>query len=435
MLFGSGIALAVESLGTFSWQLAPFCNVLTLTIARDGPIATVSGYDDGCGAGQRQAAVGSAFPNPDGTVGIGLTVLNPTAAASTIQALIGAGTSSGSWKDQTGNAGAFVFNPGSSPAGSPRPSGGSCPPDSVKSGPICIDKYEASVWDTAGNPELVQKIRAGTVTLAELQSGGAIQRGTTNSNYGAGCSDSGNSCVNIYAVSIAGVTPSRFISWFQAAVAPRNSGKRLPTNAEWQAAALGTAVVPSNPILLGCHIDNSGGVADATGLRSCVSEVGAFDMVGNLWEWVADWVTVVTCGSWGDFSDDNQCLGDGAGGGFDSPPSALLRGGSFINYRGSRAGVFTVSGGPPSSAAATLGFARPARNWKSRHGHPPHDQQRLTKRKELRHPPSHDSADLHVPTAIESRRGHHTICPVGPFGPSSRMTAVTPKQIEALASS
>jgi hypothetical protein len=47
--------------------------------------------------------------------------------------------------------------------------------------------------------------------------------------------------VNIYAVSIPGVTPSRFITWFQAAAAARNAGKRLPSNAEWQATGAGDA--------------------------------------------------------------------------------------------------------------------------------------------------------------------------------------------------
>jgi hypothetical protein len=121
LLLFSGAASAVESLGTFTWQLFPFCNVLTLTIVSDGPIATVSGYDNGCGAGQRQAVVGSAFPNPDGTVGIGVTILSATGLPSHVQALIAAGGASGTWKDEGGQSGAFQFNPGSSPSGSPRP--------------------------------------------------------------------------------------------------------------------------------------------------------------------------------------------------------------------------------------------------------------------------------------------------------------------------
>src|SRR5712691_11542219 len=121
---------------------------------------------------------------------------------------------------------------------------------------------------------------------------GAIQHGATGDDYGSGCPPTGNGCVNFYAVSIPGVTPSGFITWFQAAAAARNSGKRLPTNAEWQAAALGTS--DGAP----CNV-SSGSVA-VTGTAGCVSDVGAFDMVGNLSEWVADWVPRSTfpCGSW-----------------------------------------------------------------------------------------------------------------------------------------
>jgi hypothetical protein len=223
---------------------------------------------------------------------------------------------------------------------------GVCPPDSVKVGPTCIDTYEASVWEVpAGSLALIQKIQAGTVTLAELQAG-AFQRGATSDDYGAGCPDTGNGCVNFYAVSIAGATPSRFLTWFQAAAAARNAGKRFPANAEWQAAALGT---PDGAL---CNV-SGGGVANTGSAAGCVSDVGAFDMVGNLFEWVADWVPrSTTCGSWGGFSDDAQCL---AGAATTGAPGALLRGGVF--GVGTLAGVFAVDGfSAPSSAGSNIGF-------------------------------------------------------------------------------
>src|SRR4051812_40618467 len=44
----------------------------------------------------------------------------------------------------------------------------SCPPDSaLVGGTICVDKYEASVWETT-NASVIAKIKAGTVTLADL---------------------------------------------------------------------------------------------------------------------------------------------------------------------------------------------------------------------------------------------------------------------------
>ena len=154
-----------------------------------------------------------------------------------------------------------------------------CPPDSVQSGTVCMDKYEASVWDLTGvpggtKPKLVKAIQGGTVTLADLLAAGAVQRGLALGDLAAaGCPDTGNGCVNVYAVSIPGVTPATFITWFQAAAAARNSLKRLPTNQEWQVAALGT------PDGAPCNL--SGPTLAVTGTAGCVSDVGAFDMVGD----------------------------------------------------------------------------------------------------------------------------------------------------------
>jgi hypothetical protein len=229
-----------------------------------------------------------------------------------------------------------------------------CPPDSVRSGTTCIDTYEASVWQTTDAPTIA-KIKDGTVSLANLTAAGAIRRGAAGDDYGAGCPDTGNDCTDVYAVSIPGVIPSRFLTWFQAAAAARNAGKRLPSNAEWQAAALGTpdtGGVDDNSTT--CNTDNLIPGPSLTGARSgCVSDVGAFDMVGNLWEWVADWVPLsTTCAGWGGFSDDLMCLaGAGATGGL----GALLRGGDFS--AGADAGVFAVYGNlAPSDAYSNIGF-------------------------------------------------------------------------------
>jgi hypothetical protein len=117
-----------------------------------------------------------------------------------------------------------------------------CPSDSVAVGPICIDKYEASVWNIAPMQEkLIRRVQRGRAKVADLTSGGAIQDGITADDYdSANCPDTGNGCTRVYAVSIPGVSPARFLTWFQAAAACRNAGKRLLTNVEWQAAAFGT---------------------------------------------------------------------------------------------------------------------------------------------------------------------------------------------------
>jgi hypothetical protein len=79
-----------------------------------------------------------------------------------------------------------------------------CPPDSVVSGTVCMDTYEASVWrvpnPTTINKSLVAKIQQGKATAADLTAGGATQLGIGLTDDYAPCADSGQNCTNdIYA--------------------------------------------------------------------------------------------------------------------------------------------------------------------------------------------------------------------------------------------
>jgi hypothetical protein len=113
-------AVEAQVLGTFSWQLQPFCNVVTATIVQQGAQYTVDGYDDQCGAAQRAPLVGLAILNPDGTVGFGLHVVTvPGGRSVEIDARISPATLGGAWRDSVGNAGTFAF--GAHSGGSPRP--------------------------------------------------------------------------------------------------------------------------------------------------------------------------------------------------------------------------------------------------------------------------------------------------------------------------
>lgn len=193
----------------------------------------------------------------------------------------------------------------------------------VRVGPVCVDTYEASVFPNAD--------------------GSGMQLGVSGDDYttAAGCSDDGQDCTGIFAVSQVEVEPSRFITWFQAQQACANVGKRLLRNGEWQMAATGT----SDSDLV-CNIAGS---IDNTGENmNCVSRWGAFDMVGNVEEWVEDWVPCsTTCGSWTVGDQDSQCL---AGAATTGEPGALIRGGHHASDE--NAGVFAVRGldGPPSTS-------------------------------------------------------------------------------------
>ena len=114
-----------------------------------------------------------------------------------------------------------------------------CQSGMVQSGATCIDSYEASLWKLTDAPAQ-RTIKEGR-ELPRYCLEQAVQVGINGVDYtDAQCQFNGGGCKDIYALSMPAVIPARSINYFIAAAACRNSGKRLPSNAEWQAAALGT---------------------------------------------------------------------------------------------------------------------------------------------------------------------------------------------------
>jgi hypothetical protein len=89
-------------------------------------------------------------------------------------------------------------------------------------------------------------------------------------------------------VSINGVAPWRYLSQNQAEVACAKAGKRLPTTKEWRLSALGTPDVATDWTSDDCHVAKnwSSQPGNAGAGKKCVSSAGAYDMIGNVWEWV-----------------------------------------------------------------------------------------------------------------------------------------------------
>jgi hypothetical protein len=113
---------AAQTIGTFRWQLQPYCNLITVIVTQVGSVYTLEGTDDQCGASQAASVTGTAFPNPDGTIGLGFNVVAaPGGAPSHIDATVTLPAASGTWRDSQGNSGSFVLTSGGGTGGSPRP--------------------------------------------------------------------------------------------------------------------------------------------------------------------------------------------------------------------------------------------------------------------------------------------------------------------------
>lgn len=139
----SSVASA-QPLGSFKWQLQPYCNVLTFNVIGEGGNFTIDGTDDLCGALEKASATGLAFWNGNGTIGFGVTIVTPPEGRPVhVSATINLVTLSGTWSDSAGNSGTFVFTPGAGAPGSPRPA--------TLGGPVKISvPYNLAVGATSG---------------------------------------------------------------------------------------------------------------------------------------------------------------------------------------------------------------------------------------------------------------------------------------------
>lgn len=216
----------------------------------------------------------------------------------------------------------------------------SCPSDMIAVGGFCIDKYEASLDDATKLGSI-----GGQTTTAKAQSRSFL--------------------------------PQVKITWFQAAQACANVGKRLCTRQEWLSAARGTPDTGSNPVGADdCNIKSNGVVV--TGSRSkCVSTDGVLDLTGNVAEWVDEWYVTgapvevdpikwsqtLSFQPWGQASiDTKDNTWNINGRGFDAAnaavsgiPVAAIRGGSHLD--GEAAGRMALDARyTPTTALDNVGF-------------------------------------------------------------------------------
>ena len=155
---------SAQPLGTFRWQLHPYCNVVTLAVTQVGPTQyRFEGLDDLCGAATRAAVTGLAVANLDGTLEFGWTIVS-AAGPQHVDVTFSIAPLGGPWRDNGGNTGTLIFNPGAV-SGPPRPGG---------LGAIAINpaQVQARINGACGAGQYVQAVNAdGTVTCGSDASG------------------------------------------------------------------------------------------------------------------------------------------------------------------------------------------------------------------------------------------------------------------------
>lgn len=110
VLAASLTASAQSTIGPVSWQLQPYCNVVTLTLYAGPAGFSLEGTDDLCGASDKGSAIGVASPNNSGNYTLNFTIVTaPAGKPVHVSAVISPATGSGTWSDSLGNGGTFAF--------------------------------------------------------------------------------------------------------------------------------------------------------------------------------------------------------------------------------------------------------------------------------------------------------------------------------------
>jgi serine/threonine protein kinase len=146
--------------------------------------------------------------------------------------------------------------------------------------------------------------------------------------------------------------PVVYVEWAQAGAYCQWAGRQLPTEAQWEKAARGTDgwIYPWGNAAASCDHANyaecKGNMIAVGNYETGKSPYGAYDMAGNVWEWVTDWYDDTYYHSQSEWNNPS---------GSTSGTSRVVRGGSWISYPNLIRSANRGSNGP-AEAFNDIGF-------------------------------------------------------------------------------
>lgn len=155
-------AASAQSLGTFSFALAPYCNNAVMVVTQEGSTYRLAGWDDNCGAVQRFPITGTIAFNLDGTLNISFTTIRTNGiAVDTSIRNFNLGGFTGAWTDSAGNSGTSGIQGLSAPAQTATPRPG--PSSTVPSNSVTtVNIVDNSITAVDVDPTQVQLRVSGT---------------------------------------------------------------------------------------------------------------------------------------------------------------------------------------------------------------------------------------------------------------------------------